>query len=543
MTSLQDLRALRAPLLAWAVLALISIFLHGPVPLYSTRTLAVAWEMYERGSWLVPLFNGAPYSHKTPLVPWLTHAGWLLFGVGDVWPRVLQVLLGTLAIAQAGLLARRLYPERPQVPVLAAWAMAGMWFYFLFSLQVMYELALTVAVLGGLLALCRREGDGWRPWWPGFALAVGAGLLAKGPVMLLHLGLPLLAARWWHPLARQDGAAFARNAALATLAGIALFALWLVPTLAFGDPEYRHALLVTQTAGRISNSFDHAEPWWWYAPVMLVLMAPWWWSKWWWQQAPALWRDEGNRFAWIWALGMLLAFSLISGKQPYYLIPNFAAFALLIAVAADTRPRLGVAAGVSLLVVAACLAGALPIAARFGQPFPSALWISFPLASAAIALIGLGLLRWRQLPAQAFGMLLAFALVHAALTPLLRAQFDFTPTAKLLGEAQRAGVKVGFLGEYQLQFQFTGRLQEPIEVLGEAGARAWAIAHPGDLLVVNTLDAWIHTGPQPLLQQRFRTRWIQVWRAGEWRGLPAQQIPVQPLPMQGAAGQLRPQPR
>ena len=126
---------------------------------------------------------------------------------------------------------------------------------------------------------------------------------------------------------------------------------------------------------------------------------------------------------------------------------------------------------------------------------------------------------------------------------MLRAQFDFTPTAKLLGAAQRAGTKVGFLGEYQLQYQFAGRLQEPVEVLGEAGARAWAVAHPRELLVVNTREAWTHPGPQPVLQQRFRTRWIQVWRAGEWRGLPAQQIPVQPLPMQGAAGQLRPQPR
>ena len=543
MTRLQDLRALRIPLLAWAAVTLVSIFLHGPVPLYSTRTLAVAWEMWDRGSWMVPLFNGAPYSHKTPLVPWLIHAGWLLFGVNDVWPRVLQVLLGTLVIAQTGLLAQRLYPLRPQVPVLAAWAMAGMWFYFMFSLQVMYELPLTVAVLGGLLALCRRRGEAWSPWWPGFALAVGLGLLAKGPVALLHLGVPLLAARWWHPLARQDGAGFARKAALASLAGIALFALWLVPTLVLGDPDYRRALLVTQTAGRISNSFDHAEPWWWYAPVLLGLMAPWWWSRWWWRQTPDLWRDAGNRFAWTWALGMLLAFSLISGKQPYYLVPDLAAFALLIAVAADARPRLGIAAGVAALALAAPMLGGRWVIPRLGPPFPPELLVSVSLAGAAIALVGIGLLRWRGLPAQAFGMLLVAALAHAAITPVLKAQFDFGPTARFLGDAERAGRKVAYLGEYQLQFQFAGRLQEPVEVVREAGARAWAVAHPHDVLVVNTREAWTQPGPQPLLQQRFRARWIQVWRGGDWRGLPAQQIPIQPLPVQGAAGQLRAQPR
>ena len=255
------LRELRAPLLAWAVIALASIFLHGPVPLYSTRSLAVAWEMWDRGSWLVPLFNGAPYSHKTPLLPWLIHAGWAVGGVNDVWPRLLMVALGAVVVAQAGVLARRLYPDRPRMPALAAWAMAGFWYFFLFALQVMYELPLAVAVLGGLLALCRRRGDAWVPWWPGLALAVGVGLLAKGPVVLLHLGIPLLAARWWHPLAQREGAAFARRAGLAVLAGIGLFALWLVPALVLGDPQYREALLVTQTAGRIKDSFDHAEPW------------------------------------------------------------------------------------------------------------------------------------------------------------------------------------------------------------------------------------------------------------------------------------------
>ena len=101
MTATTSLRDLRAPLLAWAAVALVSIFLHGPVPLYSTRSLAVAWEMWDRGSWLVPLFNGAPYSHKTPLLPWLIHLGWLVTGVSDVWPRVLMVLLGAIASARA----------------------------------------------------------------------------------------------------------------------------------------------------------------------------------------------------------------------------------------------------------------------------------------------------------------------------------------------------------------------------------------------------------------------------------------------------------
>jgi 4-amino-4-deoxy-L-arabinose transferase-like glycosyltransferase len=539
MAAAPALRDLRAPLLAWAAAALLSIFLHGPLPLYSTRSLAVAWEMWDAGSWLVPLFNGAPYSHKTPLLPWLIHAGWLVAGVNDAWPRLLMVLLGTVAIAQAGVLAGRLYPHKAGLPALAAWAMAGFWYFFLFSLQVMYELPLTVAVLGGLLALCRRDGEDWRPWWPGVALAVGFGLLAKGPVVLLHLGVPLLAARWWHPAAQDgQGAAFARKAGLAVLAGIGLFTLWLVPALTLGDPEYREALLVTQTAGRIRDSFDHAEPWWWYAPMLLVLMAPWWWSRWWWSQVPALWREPGNRFVWTWLLGVLLAFSAISGKNAYYLLPVFAAFAILLALAAHARPRLGIAAGAAVLAIAVVLLAVPALADRIRQPFPEALLTSLPLTGGVLAVAGIAMLRWRSFRVQAGGVLLAIVVLHAAVTPLLKSQFDFTPTAHLLGQAQRAGTRIAFLGEYQLQFHFAGRLREPLEVLDEAGARAWAERHPRALLVVNTREDWRVPGPQPVAQQRFRTRWIQVWRAGEWRGLPAQQ-----LPLQATTGQLRTQPR
>ena len=391
---------------------------------------------------------------------------------------------------------------------------------------------------GGLLAWCRRDPAAWRPWWPGLALAIGFGLLAKGPVALLHLGVPLLAARWWHPAARADGKRFAASAGLAALGGIVLFALWLVPAVLLGDPEYREALLVTQTAGRIKDSFDHAEPWWWYAPMLLVLMGPWGWQAWWWRQVPALWRDPRNRFAWIWLVGLVVAFSAISGKNPYYLLPDFAAFALLLAVAAERRPRLGVAPAVMVLVFAAVLLAFPLYAGRIHSPFPAQLAWSLPLAGVAMLLVGVAMLRRRSLPMLAGGVLVATALLHGGATPLIREQFDFTPTARLLGEAQQAGTRVAFLGEYQLQFHFAGRLHDPLEVVDEAAARTWAEQHPRDLIVVNTREAWAHPGAQPVAQQRFRTRWIQAWRAGDWRGLPAQQIPLD-----AASGELRYQPR
>jgi len=42
----------------WMAVALVAIFMHGPMPMYSTRTLAVAWEMWHRHSFIVPVLNG-----------------------------------------------------------------------------------------------------------------------------------------------------------------------------------------------------------------------------------------------------------------------------------------------------------------------------------------------------------------------------------------------------------------------------------------------------------------------------------------------------
>ena len=44
-----------------------------------------------------------------------------------------------------------------------------------------------------------------------------------------------------------------------------------------------------------------------------------------------------------------------------------------------------------------------------------------------VAVVGIAMLRWRSLPAQASGVLLAFAVLHAAATPLIKAQFEAGP--------------------------------------------------------------------------------------------------------------------
>jgi hypothetical protein len=197
----EHLRAVWPWLPLWMLVALLAIFAHGPMPLYSTRTLAVAWDMFSHGHWLVPHINGQPYSEKAPLLFWLIEGGWFVFGVSDVWPRVLEVLFGGTQLVLVSLLARRLFPQRPWMTKAAPWMLLAFGYAFLFALQIMYDVLLAVWALAALLCLTPKPRRS-EPRWLLFGACVGLGLLTKGPVMLLHIAFPWLLGPLWSEWAR-----------------------------------------------------------------------------------------------------------------------------------------------------------------------------------------------------------------------------------------------------------------------------------------------------------------------------------------------------
>ena len=114
-------RALWVLLTGWMLFSIASLWLRPLWPVDETRYARVAWEMWLRGDFLVPYINGEPYSHKPPLLFWLIHAGWYVFGVDDIWPRVLEVLIGGAQLVLVSMLARRLFPSRPWMTKAAPW--------------------------------------------------------------------------------------------------------------------------------------------------------------------------------------------------------------------------------------------------------------------------------------------------------------------------------------------------------------------------------------------------------------------------------------
>lgn len=528
-------------------MSLLAIFSHGPMPMFSTRTLAVAWEMWAHGHWLVPYINGAPYSEKVPLLFWFIHAGWFVFGVNDIWPRVLEVLFGGIQLVLATVLAARMFPTRPWVARATPWLLMSLSYAFLFGQQIMYEVLLSVWVLGAILCLTPTRRRAEPRWWL-FGLLVGAGLLTKGPVMLVHVVFPLLLGPLWNDWARQNKARWYGFGLLGILLGLALLLAWAIPAGFAGGDEYRQRLFFTQTAGRVVDGAhahalqNHARPAWTYLlwlPALLFPAIGWLravvgvpgmlfqrpWNR---LVAPALALsaisgvallviglahlsvpnglpqilviafilplfiallgqplEPGVRMLLCWLLPTLLVFSLITGKQAYYVLPEFGGAVMLIAAGVahlrEHHPRMASRyllgtwpLAVGGFVLAAALF-AMPTLVAHGHltgvwvvdlaPYARFFAVVFVVLGALLLLHGRG--EMRRL---AFAGLIGTVAINALWTLGAWHNYDFHPAARYLSAADAAGQPIANLGRgYNGQYHFAGRLMHPIVRINESG--------------------------------------------------------------------------
>jgi 4-amino-4-deoxy-L-arabinose transferase-like glycosyltransferase len=534
------------------LVALLAIFAHGPMPLYSTRALAVAWDMFSHGQWLVPHINGQPYSEKAPLLFWLIQAGWAMFGVSDIWPRVLEVLIGGAQLVLVSLLARRLFPQRPWMSRAAPWMLLAFGYAFLFGLQIMYDVLLSAWTLAALLCLTPRPRRA-EPRWLLFGLCIGLGMLTKGPVMLLHVVFPWLLGPLWSDWAREHrGRWYGAGLASLILGGLLLLA-WAVPAGFAGGDAYRERLFFTQTAGRVvdhlaqgKNLQNHAEPFWFYVLWLPVLLFPFTgWPRMWVAVAglrPPL--DSGLRFVLCWLVPIFVVFSLISGKQPYYLLPELAGGALLMgaamAVLRDRRPALASSRWLGTWplgvggIVFAVLLFVLPVLIDYQlvhagwayatAPYSRYFSVIFLLLGILLLLHGRGELRRLAVA----GLVGVFAL-NALFTLTIWPRWDLRPAARLLGAAEQAGHPLANLGNYEGEFHFAGRLTRPIdELYGDKAVEDYARAHPDGLIVTHPGQLSAADLRYALLAQPFRSSWVVIWPATSLADLRAGLTPPEP---------------
>ncbi|MEJ2346608.1 MAG: glycosyltransferase family 39 protein [Gammaproteobacteria bacterium] len=516
--------------LAWAALVLVSYAVRTPVPIDETRYLSVAWEMWLRGNFLVPYLNGATYSHKPPLMFWLFQLGWEVFGVNGWWPRLVPPLFALGAMFLTAALARRLWPERPQARLLAPWLLAGSFYWAFYTSATMFDMILTAFAVAGMLGIwIAGQGRGVAGWLL-TGVACGLGILTKGPVMLLLIAFGALLGPWWSDYARRRPLLWYGGLVVAIAIGAGLALSWALSAGYRGGAAYEEAILWHQTADRVVDSFAHRRGWWWYLPLLPVMLFPW--LMW-----PPLYRavaglrgklDRGLRFVIAWAVPTYIAFSLISGKQPHYLLPIFPAFALLAARALEQSPvpagRWSQAVPAAFLVVAGILLLAVPLLRLDSLPA----WVAEIRPLWGVMLAGLGVLIVLRTWDRATDAVMSLAVVSVVATMVFvggffqaaRGAYDVTPAARYLSTLQHEDLPVAHIGTYHGQFQFFGRLRKPLVVLRHGQLHHWAEQHPNGRVVVYSSDPPPNTGPQPDFLQRYKGEWLAIWEASVLCSMP-----------------------
>jgi 4-amino-4-deoxy-L-arabinose transferase-like glycosyltransferase len=341
--------------------------------------------------------------------------------------------------------------------------------------------------LGLLIAL---QGEA-RKGWTYVALAISGGLLAKGPTILLQI-LPLAAlAPWWisHSANKPNLRRWYLSILIAVIVGILILLAWAIPAGIYGGAQYQQEIFWGQTAGRMVKSFAHRLPLYWYVPMLPLMLFPW-------LFALPVWRalgkvlsaisEQGVRFCLAWFIPVFIAFSLISGKQPHYLLPIIPAFALLVGRGWDDLNHIswldkllpavvGVVAGAFLL--------ALP---SLTHQYHLAIWMAnIPVWVGAMLILGSLLLMWRV------GHHKTRYLQHVALLGLLIISMLYVGVIHTAGEAcdvrhisyhlkrlEDQKIPLAHIGKYYGQFNFVGRLIKSPEVVSESQLKDWFQSNP-----------------------------------------------------------------
>ncbi|MCE5233206.1 MAG: glycosyl transferase [Mizugakiibacter sp.] len=466
----------------WALCLLPLVLLLPPIPIDETRYLTATWEMTLSGHWLVPTVNGVVYTDKSPFLFWLIALGWKAFGVHTWVARALALGVTWAMLELLRRLARRLALDDA-----AMWLLAGCFGIAIFAGAIMFDLLLAACVLLAMHALLDLDAARWRRGIGVLGLAVGLGVLAKGPVVLLHVAGAALLAPWWSATARASKARWYAALAAGIGIGAAIALAWLLPAALIGGEAYWQPLLA-KVSGRLHASFAHARPLWWYLPLLPVLLLPWTLAL----RAPraawaALPRERAGRFALAWFVPPFLAFCLISGKQVHYLVPLLPALALGGAVVLG-QAGARVAARLYALLALAAAAGVAVLpwwaARKYGFDAQPAL----ALLALVPLVVAVGLWRGAR-AATPRGIALASTALGAAVllggTLALAPALDVGPTARFIAAAQAEGRPIAHIEWHNGLFGYVGRLRQPLPVIAREEVRAWCFAHPDGYVIAS----------------------------------------------------------
>lgn len=511
----------------WALIAAVVPLL----PIDETRYLTVAWEMRLQNSWILPTLNFAPYSHKPPLLFWLINAVWTVTGPAVWSARIVPFMVCTLLLCGTFVFARRLFPDRPGLPALAALTFAASPFLYIYGGLIMFDMLNSLIALCAAICVWRAAQTQKYRWLLLWGVAVGFGVLAKGPVILIYTIFPVLCAPLWsHPqsLVKWYGTMFA---GILVAASIGLS--WAVPAAVIGGPEYAQMIFWKQSAGRMVSAFDHQRSALFYLPVLPALFLPLFlWPTWWRamrESARDTARSVAGKFLLSWAVPPFICLLLISGKQVHYLVPLLPALAIFFAAALDKNIKISsIAFSIALPSFAFAALIVLALTMPFVAPHISFIqndefartiaeninpFVAAAALAATAALYALSRRSGGNMRPLFLSLITAVFFAHFIAQAAQRAfeYYDLAPVAQVL-QAHKDR-PMAFVRNYEGQIGFVARLEKPLTPLTAHKELApWFDKNPDGIAIVRFKDDEEIAGYNVLFRAPYRsaTRFMAV---------------------------------
>jgi 4-amino-4-deoxy-L-arabinose transferase-like glycosyltransferase len=408
--------------------------------------------------WIIPVMNGEIRLQKPPLPYWCVAVLARVGGFGEWTARLPSVLLGIAATGLLYSLTRLIAGRR------VAWLAGIVWVTTFFTVaeyrKAMADPYLALFSLMCVWAWVKAALEGRPAMLLVFYAALGLGMLAKGPVVFVHVTVPIVL---WHIC---DARSRLRPAMLWHIGGALLFAAVVLPWAALVIAMVPDAAAIWryESLGEFAENRRNARPFWAYLPWVFQIGLPWTPV---WLVGMALpfrhglhvaWRKQRRAmFAPLWLAVIVVFFSLAHVKKMAYLLPVMPSVAM---VAAEGLRVVGARLRLRRREAGALAVGQAGIAAVAGGVVGVLAWHdvgrawAIPLAAAALVLGAWGVsaamkgraVRWLGTTACGYmALLIALIGLHRADTHNLRSPRSMAEAIRAAAAAEDATILVPML--------------------------------------------------------------------------------------------------
>jgi 4-amino-4-deoxy-L-arabinose transferase-like glycosyltransferase len=296
------------------------------------RNAEVAREMSQSHSWLVPTYDGLTYLDKPAFYFKTVALSFSLFGESESSARLSSAFFGFSLVVAVFLFCRKMYDQRTAIPAMLIISTTPL--YMAFSRFVIFDMALAFFVSSAIFACFLAEECEEKlrvRWYLIGAVCAGIATLIKGPVGFI---IPALVIAVFNGI---EGRLSVMKRAFALRNWLVFFAIVLpwFAGLSLLRPDFPYYGIMRESVARFTTTeFHRTAPFYYYAPIIAGTFFPW--SLLLPEAVVAAWQNRkcwsrADRLFVVWAIVVVLFFSISQSKLPGYILTAVLALGVLTA--------------------------------------------------------------------------------------------------------------------------------------------------------------------------------------------------------------------